>query len=81
MYDLNENKYAPICEQYIVRKAKLTHVSFNPFEPILLIGDDKGAVMSLKLSPNLRRKCPNPDDEVSKLENLMNVTKGTSILA
>ncbi|KAJ3195232.1 cytoplasmic dynein with WD40 domain [Irineochytrium annulatum] len=56
VFDLNENKYEPICEQQVVRKAKLTHVSFNPFEPILLVGDDKGSVISLKLSPNLRKR-------------------------
>ena len=55
MYDLNENKYEAICEQQVVRKAKLTHCSFNPFEPILLVGDDKGSIISLKLSPNLRK--------------------------
>ncbi|KAI9345238.1 WD40-repeat-containing domain protein [Obelidium mucronatum] len=55
VFDLNENKYEAICEQQIVRKAKLTHCAFNPFEPILLVGDDKGAVVSLKLSPNLRK--------------------------
>lgn len=55
VFDLNENKYEAICEQQIVRKAKLTHCAFNPFEPILLVGDDKGTVVSLKLSPNLRK--------------------------
>ncbi|KAJ3386462.1 cytoplasmic dynein with WD40 domain [Entophlyctis sp. JEL0112] len=57
IFDLNENKYEAICEQQVVRKAKLTHCAFNPFEPILLVGDDKGTVISLKLSPNLRRVC------------------------
>ena len=28
---------------------------FNPHEPILLVGDDRGGVNSLKLSPNLRK--------------------------
>ncbi|KAJ3136190.1 cytoplasmic dynein with WD40 domain [Physocladia obscura] len=57
VFDLNENKYEAICEQQIVRKAKLTHCAFNPFEPILLVGDDKGTVISMKLSPNLRKIC------------------------
>ncbi|KAI8853975.1 WD40-repeat-containing domain protein [Chytridium lagenaria] len=55
VFDLNENKYEPICEQQVVKKAKLTHISFNPFEPIILVGDDKGTVVSMKLSPNLRK--------------------------
>ncbi|KAJ3214547.1 cytoplasmic dynein with WD40 domain [Dinochytrium kinnereticum] len=60
VFDLNENKYEPICEQQVVKKAKLTHISFNPFEPIILVGDDKGTVVSMKLSPNLRK--PNQSD-------------------
>ncbi|KAJ3065806.1 hypothetical protein HK102_007808, partial [Quaeritorhiza haematococci] len=55
VFDLQENKYNPMCEQAVVRKAKLTHITFNPFDPVILVGDDKGAVVSLKLSPNLRK--------------------------
>ena len=55
VFDLNQNKYEPICEQQVVRKAKLTHCVFNKFDPVLLVGDDKGAIVSLKLSPNLRK--------------------------
>lgn len=78
VFDLNENKYQPICEQQVVRKAKLTHVSFNPFEPILLVGDDKGSVVSLKLSPNLRKKAPGASetDEKTKLENIISIAMG-----
>ncbi|KAJ3054495.1 cytoplasmic dynein with WD40 domain [Rhizophlyctis rosea] len=63
VFDLNENKYDPVCEQPVVRKARLTHVSFNPFEPILLVGDDRGNVISMKLSPNLRKKGGKGGDE------------------
>ncbi len=58
VWDLNINKYEPICEQAVIskKKAKLTHVSFNPFEPILILGDDRGNVISMKLSPNLRKQ-------------------------
>lgn len=40
----------------VVKKAKLTKVVFNPKWPIILVGDDKGVVTSLKLSPNLRKQ-------------------------
>lgn len=40
----------------MVKKARLTKVVFNPRWPVLLVGDDKGCVTSLKLSPNLRRR-------------------------
>lgn len=43
VYDLNVNKYEPICEQAVVqkKKAKLTHVAFNPRQPIIIVGDDR----------------------------------------
>jgi len=55
VFDLAQNKYEALCEQKVIRKAKLTHISFNPVEPIILVGDDRGVVTSLKLSPNLRK--------------------------
>eukprot|EP01137_Pigoraptor_chileana_P035580 Opistho-2@29840 len=76
IYDLNENKHEPLCEQQVVRKAKLTHIAFNPHFPILIVGDDRGGVTALKLSPNLRKalKEPrvSPDDEFAKMEKLLN---------
>ena len=58
VFDLNINKYEPICEQTVVqkKKTKLTHIAFNMTYPILIVGDDRGNVTSLKLSPNLRKK-------------------------
>ncbi|KAF3855999.1 hypothetical protein F7725_016722 [Dissostichus mawsoni] len=38
------------------KKTKLTHIEFNPIYPIIIVGDDRGYVSSLKLSPNLRKK-------------------------
>ncbi|TPX55609.1 hypothetical protein PhCBS80983_g05182 [Powellomyces hirtus] len=78
VFDLAENKYEPISEQQVVRKAKLTHISFNPFEPVLLVGDDKGQVISLKLSPNLRKKNKSGDDEATKLKNIILIARGQS---
>ncbi len=54
IFDLVEDKYKPICEQKVVKRSKLTHVCFNPREPVIIVGDDKGGVNSLRLSPNLR---------------------------
>ena len=58
VYDLNINKYEPVCDQSIVqkKKTKLTHIGFNPTHPIIVVGDDRGNIISLKLSPNLRKK-------------------------
>ena len=58
MFDLNVNKYEHLAEQMVVQKkrTKLTHIAFNTHYPILLAGDDRGNITSLKLSPNLRKK-------------------------
>ena len=37
------------------KNTKLTHVAFNPIHPVLIVGDDRGTVICLKLSPNLRK--------------------------
>jgi len=55
VFDLHENKHEPMCEQKIVKKAKLTKITFNKRHPIILVGDDRGCITSLKLSPNLRK--------------------------
>ena len=55
VFDLYENKHEPLCEQKVVKKARLTHIEFNKKDPILIVGDDRGGVNSLKLSPNLRK--------------------------
>ena len=57
VFDLNVNKYEALCEQPVVqkKKTKLTHVEFNPRHMIVIVGDERGYVTSLKLSPNLRK--------------------------
>jgi dynein intermediate chain 1 len=56
VFDLNENKNEPYCEQKAVRKAKLTKIAFNAkvSTPIIAVGDDHGCVTTMKPSPNLR---------------------------
>lgn len=58
IFDLHIDKYHPICTQPVVprKKAKLNHVSFNSHHPIIVVGDSRGFVQCLKLSPNLRRQ-------------------------
>merc|ERR550537_387057 len=80
VFDLNENKHEPLCDQKAVKKSKLTHVSFNQQEPILLVGDDEGWVSTLKLSPNLR-KITQPDKENPKSQKELEIEKLTRILA
>jgi len=52
-----------------VKKARLTRIAFNPRYPILLVGDSKGNVSALKLSPNLRKSCKEADKAGAKLED------------
>lgn len=55
MYDLNIDKYTKLAELKPSRSAKLTNLSFNNNEPILLVGDNHGGVNLMTLSPNLTR--------------------------
>eukprot|EP00794_Sanderia_malayensis_P009932 gene9931-10952_t len=83
VYDLSINKYEPICEQSVVhkKKTKLTHIEFNPIHPIIIVGDDRGYVTSLKLSPNLRKathpkeKAKGPENEVAKMDKLLSLVR------
>lgn len=89
LYDLNINKYEPLCEQMVAqkKKTKLTHVEFNPKDPIIIVGDDRGNVTSLKISPNLRKmpkekKGAPPmdpkqkeDNEIAKLDKILSMVR------
>jgi dynein intermediate chain 1 len=67
VFDLAENKHEPLCEQKVVKRAKLTHVCFNQSDPILIVGDDRGGVNTLKLSPNLRKMGEKRDEETGEI--------------
>lgn len=43
VFDLNVNKYEPICDQSVAqkKKSKLTHIAFNQWYPIIVVGDDQ----------------------------------------
>ena len=62
----------------------LNQIAFNNSEPLLIVGDSKGVVHSLKLSPNLRKRTKEAEEalkendlkrftklEVSKLEDIL----------
>ncbi|XP_055474620.1 dynein axonemal intermediate chain 1 isoform X2 [Psammomys obesus] len=86
VFDLAVNKYEAICNQPVVakKKNKITHVQFNPIHPIIIVGDERGHVTCLKLSPNLR-KMPKekkgqevqkgPAVEIAKLDKLLNLVR------
>ena len=91
VYELNVDKYAPLCEQIIVQKkrTKLTHLAFNAEHPVVVAGDSKGHCTVLKLSPNLRKRPPrskkdprpmpvDAQQEHDKLQNLVNIVHRAS---
>ena len=61
------DKHDRLCDQKVVKKARCTHVAFNPRLPVVLVGDSAGGVVSMKLSPNLRRIAPIPVPVVRKV--------------
>ncbi|XP_074522509.1 dynein, axonemal, intermediate chain 1, paralog 2 [Halichoeres trimaculatus] len=84
VFDLNINKYEPICVQQVVaKKTMLTHIEFNPVYPVIIVGDDRGYVTSFKLSPNLRKKpktkkgqpLPGPEMEIAKMEKVLSLLR------
>mmetsp|Transcript_9774 Transcript_9774/g.20689 ORF Transcript_9774/g.20689 Transcript_9774/m.20689 type:complete len:674 (-) Transcript_9774:169-2190(-) len=81
LYDLSINRNERICEQKVVKRAKLTHVAFNTVEPIIIVGDDRGGVNTLKLSPNLRIGVVRADDtDPSKTEDDLQIDKMEHLL-
>merc|ERR1711982_198137 len=90
IYDLSVNRNEKICYQKVVKRAKLTHVAFNNVEPIIIVGDDRGGVNTLKLSPNLRISVrrteetdPNKSDwdlQIDKMEHLLEMVTETKEL-
>ena len=82
VYDLNQNKHTYMCCQSTGKKANGLHVSFNPVDPVILVGDEKGGVISFKLSNSLFRGPvqPGPDDtgltvtdmEIRKMDKYLN---------
>ncbi|XP_050769595.1 dynein axonemal intermediate chain 1 [Gymnogyps californianus] len=86
VFDLSINKYEALCTQLVVakKKNKITHIQFNPVYPVVIIGDERGHVTSLKLSPNLRRMPKakkgqevkkGPEVEIAKLDKLLNLVR------
>ncbi|XP_064097257.1 dynein axonemal intermediate chain 1-like isoform X2 [Macrobrachium nipponense] len=63
VYDLYLCK-APLCTQNITKKRKIrmSCIGFNSFFPIVLVGGERGHLVTLKLSPNLRKVHKDPRD-------------------
>jgi dynein intermediate chain 1 len=71
VYDLAVNRYTEISRTDVVETGDggLTALRFHPKWPVLLVGDEKGRIHALKISPNLRRntKTIKEEEERNKL--------------
>jgi len=54
VYDLKVDRHSRIAENKPV-KSKCTNLAFNPYKPVLLVGDSHGGVNSFKLSQYLAK--------------------------
>ncbi|KAH8280411.1 hypothetical protein KR018_006582 [Drosophila ironensis] len=83
VFDLNVNKYKPICIQAVVpkRKNKLTRLAFNEKLAFIVVGDEKGVTTSLKLSPNLRAMVKPPKKQLYLDQNTLQISKLEKLLS
>eukprot|EP00056_Hartaetosiga_gracilis_P000851 m.40885 g.40885 ORF g.40885 m.40885 type:complete len:741 (+) comp10386_c1_seq1:205-2427(+) len=82
VFDLSQNKYEPMCVQQLSKKAKPTHISFNPKFPVIVVGDNRGSTSVFKLSPNLRKlfdekKKKTKDQLIMLMDKLLESVKET----
>lgn len=66
IYDLHQEKHSHLCSHPALKKAKALHVSFNPVDPVILLGDERGGVSLFKLSASLSEGPMQPVDEKTK---------------
>jgi dynein intermediate chain 1 len=65
---LDVSRYDAICRTEIVENGdgSLTAVRFHAKWPVILIGDEKGRIHAVKMSPNLRRNTKIAKDEAAR---------------
>jgi len=86
LYDLHQEKHHHLCEQSAMKKAKGLHVSFNPVDKIIVVGDDRGGVTSFILPSSLKKGPMQPDpknDEthVGKTPEMLEIKKMDDFLS
>ena len=72
-FDVALNRHAAVCEQRVINKGKLTKIVFHPRQPLILVGDSRGVISSLKVSPNLRKNIANEDAQREKLDRVLEI--------
>jgi len=68
IYDISLNRYKEICRTDVVEsnEGSLTSVCFHPKWPMILVGDEKGRIHAMKLSPNLRKNTKVSKEETER---------------
>jgi dynein intermediate chain 1 len=70
-YDLDINRYKEMTCQRIISKGRLTRVALSRSAPVILVGDDKGVVSCLKLSPNLQKISSNELEKITRIIEIL----------
>ena len=68
IYDIAVNRYKEICKTDVVEAGDggLTSLRFHPKWPMVIVGDEKGRIHAMKLSPNLRRNTKTEKEEAER---------------
>ncbi|XP_047494973.1 dynein axonemal intermediate chain 1-like [Penaeus chinensis] len=87
VYDIYLRKCQPLCIQNLVqrRRFSLASVAFSPYQPVILVGGERGYLVAFKLSPNLRKlhkDAKGADEnrkkeiELCKMERIIAISRG-----
>lgn len=77
IYDMSKDKHTHLCDFPAFKSSSGLHVTFNPVDPIIVLGDESGVVQLYKLPKNLAEGPMQPvvDDKKDKEEKKKEVPK------
>lgn len=70
-----------MCEQPTTKRAKALHVAFNYVDPIILVGDERGGVISFKLSKSLTKTAQPKNEEDNRTPVQLEIDKMEKFLS
>ena len=73
VFDINKNRSAAILSKKILKKGKLTRISFNKAGKLVLVGDERGTLYSFKIEYGSMR-----GNEADTLGNVVEILKNSS---
>jgi dynein intermediate chain 1, axonemal len=77
VYDLDQDKHQELSCMPTTKKSKALHVAFNMTGPYILVGDQRGGVISFKLPNSLFRGPvqPDPENEADKGKTVVDMER------